>query len=157
MRPYPEELLRALQGGVVSHFAPELQSDYAKAQFAFSMLLFTIAQKDADSAVQDLVDANAALRDLLTAASGALASVDRDDARQARAALDALPAPAASLRLSALRSQHDALRAALVALTPLIEPAAGDPSLAALAPVRQRIYDHLSADARRRTVPILTN
>jgi hypothetical protein len=157
MRPYPEELLRALQGGVVSHFAPELQSDYAKAQFAFSILLFTIAQKDADSSVQDVVDANVALRELLGATHDALAGVDRDDARDARTALATLPAPAASLRLSALRGENDALRAALAALTPLIEPAADDPSLAALAPVRQRIYDHLSADARRRTVPILSN
>ena len=43
MRPYPEEVLRSIQSGIVAHFAPEVQSTYGKAQFAFSMMLFTIA------------------------------------------------------------------------------------------------------------------
>jgi hypothetical protein len=155
MRPYPEEILRAIQSGVVAHFAPELKSTYGQAQFAFSMLLFTIVQRDYDSAVPDLVDANAALRELLASAHDALADVDRDDARAAREAV-VLPQPAPSLRLSALRAENEALRAILCQLTPLIEPAEDDPTLIPMKPVRQSIYAHLTADARRRIFPILS-
>jgi hypothetical protein len=156
MRPYPEELMRILQNGVVSHFAPELQSNYGKAQFAFSMLLFGVAQRDFDTAVPDLVDANTTLRLLLADVAAALATIDRNDAREARERVSALPGPADSLRLSALRAENDALRAALASLAPVIEPAADDAGLAPLRDVRERIYAHLSTDARKRIVPILS-
>jgi hypothetical protein len=156
MRPYPEEVLRAIQTGVSSHFAPELKSAYGQAQFAFSMLLFTIIQRDYDTAVPDLVDANRALRDLLASAHDALEHIERDDARAAHAAAAALPPPAASLRLSALRAENEALRTIISALTPVIEPADDDPALAPMKPVRAAIYAHLAADARRRIFPILS-
>jgi hypothetical protein len=155
MRPYPEEILRAIQSGVAAHFAPELKSTYGQAQFAFSMLLFTVVQRDYDTAVQDLVDANAALRELLASTETALAAIDRDDARAAREAI-ALPQPAQSLRLSALRAEHEALRGIVCQLTPLIELAGDDPALAAMKPVRAAIYSYLSADAKRRIFPILS-
>ena len=44
----------------------------------------------------------------------------------------------------------------IATLAPLIEPAADVAGLAPLAPVRARLYAHLSADARRRIFPILT-
>jgi hypothetical protein len=156
MRPYPEEVLRAIQTGVSAHFAPELKSSYGQAQFAFSMLLFTIVQRDYDTAVPDIVEANRALRDLLASAHAALASIDRDDARFARQAAAALPPPAASLRLSALRAENEALRAIVSTLTPVIEPADDDPKLAPMKPVRAAIYAHLAADAKRRIFPILS-
>ena len=156
MRPYPEEVLRAIQTGVTAHFAPELKSSYGQAQFAFSMLLFTIVQRDYDTAVPDLVDANRALRDLLASAHEALTSIDRDDARAARMAAAALPPPAPSLRLSALRTENEALRTIICALTPVMEPAADDPTLAPMMPVRTAIYAHLAADAKRRIFPILS-
>ena len=156
MRPYPEEVLRAIQSGVAAHFAPEVKSSYGQAQFAFSMLLFTIVQRDYDTAVPDLVDANAALRGLLDSARASLAGIDRDDARAANEAIAALPPPVPSLRLSALRSENEALRAILCRLTPVIEPAADDAALALMRPVRDAIYAHLSADAKRRIFPILS-
>jgi hypothetical protein len=156
MRPYPEEVLRAIQAGVMAHFAPELTSSYAQAQFAFSMMLFGIVQRDYDTAVPDLVDANAALRGLLDEAASALAAIDRDDARAARAQIAALPPPSGSLRLSALRAENDALRDAVAKLTPLIEPAADVDALAPLRPARQHIYAWLSADATKRIFPLLT-
>jgi hypothetical protein len=155
VRPYPEEILRAIQSGVASHFAPEVKSSYGQAQFAFSMLLFTIVQRDYDSAVPDLVDANAALRKLLLSTRDALAAVDRDDARAAREVLVLLQ-PAATLRLSALRAENEALRAILCQLTPLIEPAEDDPALAPMKPVRHSVYAYLAADAKRRIFPILS-
>lgn len=156
MRPYPEELLRAIQAGIGAHFAPEVQSTYGKAQMAYAGLLFMIAQRDYDSAVPDLIESNRTLRTLLQQAGDALRSVDGDATASARAALDALPPPADSLRLSALRAEHDALRAAVCALAPAIEPTADDQALAALRPSRTALFAWLEADARRRSVPILS-
>lgn len=156
MRPYPEEILRAIQSGVVAHFAPELTSNYARAQFGFSMLLFGIATRDFDSAVPDLLEANRALRSLLTDAGTALAGIEREDAAAAGAALAHLPRPTDSLRLSALRADNDALRSLISQLAPLIAAASDDPAFAALAPSRAAIFAYLSADARKRMVPILT-
>ncbi|MDP9237741.1 MAG: hypothetical protein M3P30_10195 [Chloroflexota bacterium] len=156
MRPYPEEILRAIQSGIVAHFAPELTSNYARAQFAFSMLLFGIATRDFDSAVPDLVEANRALRSLLVDAGTVLTAIQRDGATAARSAIDELPPPADSLLVSALRAENDVLRSAVSQLAPLLEAAADDPGLAALAPSRTAIFTYLSADARKRMVPILT-
>ncbi|MHB8683550.1 MAG: hypothetical protein ACYC9X_04390, partial [Dehalococcoidia bacterium] len=143
MRPYPEEVLRAIQAGIMAHFAPEVRSAYGQAQIAFSMLLFMVAQRDYDSAVPDLIDANRALRGLLADADAALADVQRDDARAARERLAVLPGAGASLRLSDLRAEHEALRGALAGLAPLIEPAADD---AALRAVRAAVFAYLAAD-----------
>jgi hypothetical protein len=156
MRPYPEEVLRAIQSGVMAHFAPELKTPYAQAQFAFSMLLFAIVQRDYDTVVPDLVDANTALRALLASAATAIASLDGDDARAARDAIAALPPPATALRLSALRAENETLRDAVCKLTPLVEPAADVAELASLASVREQLFTWLSADAKRRIFPILT-
>jgi len=156
VRPYPEEVLRAIQTGVTTHLMPEVQSSYAKAQFAFSMLLFTIAQRDLDTAVPDLLETNAALRKLLGDTSAALRAIDSNEARTGIEAIAGLPTPTESLRLSHLRADNDALRAVLSSLAALIEPAADDSELAPLRGVRTAIFAHLSADARRRIVPILT-
>jgi hypothetical protein len=156
MRPYPDEVLRAIQTGVMAHLAPELKSTYATAQFAFSMMLFTIAQRDYDTAVPDLLDANRTLRALLGAADGALAALQTDDARSARKVIADLPPSTASLALSSLRTEQDALRAAVSALAPLIEPAHEVDALAPLRPVRTAILEWLKSDAQRRVVPILS-
>jgi hypothetical protein len=155
MRPYPEEIQKAVQMVMLSHFAPELTTAYSQRELGVVMLLFQIAQRDHDTAVPDLIDQNAKLRALLAEAADALAAVDRDDARANRDAIGALPAPAESLKLSDLRREHDALRGAVSSLAPLIEPAADDAALAPLRPVRRKIYDHLREDAKRRSVPIL--
>jgi hypothetical protein len=156
VRPYPEEVVRILQTGVMSHFAPELQTNYAKAQFAFSMLLFGIAQRDYDSAVPDLVQVNRELRALLTDARFALEGLTADGTDAARKALASLPDEAPSLRLSDLRAENDALRALIGDLAPVLEPAADVSALAALRDVRKRTYAWLSADAEKRRVPILS-
>ncbi len=156
MRPYPEEIVRILQTGVMSHFLPELQTKYGQAQFTFSMLLFGMVTKDLDSMVPDLIEQNAALRDLLAEAAAALPRIDRDDVRAGVASLGELPPAAESLRLSALRGENEALRALLAGLAPLIEPAADDAALAPLRDVRVKVYAHLQADARKRIVPILS-
>ena len=156
MRPYPEEVLRALQAGVGAHFAPELSSNYARAQFAFSMLLFSVVQRGYDSAVPDLVEANAALREMLAETRAALASIPRDDARRGVAALAALPVPAATLHLSALRNENEALRGGVSAIAALVEAAVDDSELGPLRTVRATMYAWFAADARKRIVPILS-
>ena len=155
MRPYPEEVLKAIQAVAMQHFAPELTSAFNQRELALTMLLFGIAERDRDTAVPDLLDENAQLRALLAAASEALALVDRDDARAARIAIADLPEPETSLRLSALRRENDALRGALGVLAPLIEPAGEAAELAAMRQVRADVYAHLKADATRRMVPVL--
>ena len=110
MRPYPEEIVQALQRGVSSHFAPELRSTYAQSQFGASAMLFGIALREADTAAQDLVTANGELRALLSEVEAALASVDASHAQAGRAALAKMPAAAADLRLSSLRAEFDGLR-----------------------------------------------
>jgi hypothetical protein len=155
VRPYPEEIHKAVQLVMTSHFAPELTTAYSQRELGVVMLLFNIAQRDYDSAVPDLIEHNAQLRALLADTGAALAKVDRDDARAARDAIATLPAATDSLRLSALRAENDALRGAISSLAPLIEPAGDDPSLAPLRDVRLKIYDHLREDAKRRAVPML--
>jgi hypothetical protein len=119
------------------------------------MLLFNIAQLNADTAVPDLIEENGKLRELLTETAGVLDSIDRADARNAITSIAALPTATDSLRLSSLRAENDALRGALAWLAPLIEPAADDPSLAPLRDVRAKVYAHLKSDAQRRAVPML--
>ena len=155
MRPYPEEIQRAVQMVMMSHFAPELTTAFSQRELGVVMLLFQIMQRDYDSAVPDLIDQNARLRALLGETADALAPVDRDNARAGRDAIAALSRPTDSLRLSALRQENDALRAVIAALAPLIEPAGDDASLAHLRAVRLKIYHHLRDDAKRRAVPIL--
>jgi hypothetical protein len=155
VRPYPDELLSIIQRGVMAHFGPEVASDYGKAQIAFSMILFMVAERDYDTAVPDLVEANAQLRALLRDAEAELAQMEGSAASEGRAAIAAIPAPAATLRLSDLRAEHDGLRTAVCILTPLIEPAAEDASLAPLRDVRAAAFAWLAADAKRRSVPIL--
>lgn len=156
MRPWPEEVLRAIQTGITTHLAPELQSNYARSQFAFGMMLFGIVQRDYDTAVPDLIEANRTLRSLLSDASDALGQISRDDAQTVIGEIAGIAPPTDSLRLSALRAENDALRAVLGRLAPLIEPAEDVEELAPLRPVRKAIYAHLSADASKRTVPILS-
>jgi hypothetical protein len=156
VRPYPEEVLKAIQTGVMSHFLPELQSSYAKAQLTFAMLLFTIAQRDYDTAVPDLVADSDALRRLLVETEAALAQIGGDAAAIARASIRSAPQASGSLKLSELRRENEALRAVIAGMAPLIEPAADHASLAPLRDVRAKVFDYLKADARKRIVPILT-
>ena len=157
MRPYPEEIVQALQRGLAAHFLPELSSSYAQAQAMPAQMLFGIALRDFNTAAQDLLDANRELRGLLATFDDALAQVDRDDVRRARQSLAALPPPAADVRLTSLRAEYDALRQVFCDLAPLIEPAADDPALAPLVPPRDRIYAWCTADARKRSNPLLNN
>lgn len=157
MRPYPEEVVQALQRGMVSHFAPELRSTYAQSQFGAAAMLFGIALRDADTAAQDLVSANAELRGLLAEVESALGSIDAARAEVGRAALTKTPSAAPDLKLSSLRAEFDGLRTVFSELAPVLEPAGEDAELAGLREVRAKVYAWFAADARKRTVPLLNN
>ena len=155
MRPYPEEVARIIQAGIAAHFAPELRSTYAQAQLAFSALLFMVLQRDFDGIAEDLVRSNRELRALLADADAALAGISGDEAAAARATIAALPPPVSDVRLSSLRAEYDALRAAFATLAPVLEPAADDERLAPLRDLRSRTFAWFAADAKRRSVPVL--
>jgi hypothetical protein len=157
VRPYPEEIVQALQRAAGAHFAPELTSMYAQSQFGVGSMLFGIAVRDSNTAAQDLVDANRDLRALLADFDTALAASEHPGAVKGRHAIAVLPPPATDIRLSSLRAEFDALRQAFSDLAPLIEPAAEDPTLAPLESLRERTYAWFSADARRRSFPLLNN
>lgn len=157
MRPYPEEIIQALQRGMASHFAPELRSTYAQSQFGAAAMLVGIALRDADTTAQDLVTANAELRALLAEVESAVGSIDAARAEIGRAALTKTPSAAADLNLSTLRAEFDGLRTVFSELAPVIEPAGEDPGLAGLRDVRAKVYAWFAADARKRTVPLLNN
>jgi hypothetical protein len=142
---------------MVAHFAPELTSTYAQSQFGVASMLFGIAVREADTQAQVLVDANRDLRGLLAEIEAALPAISDKRADQAGNVFASLPAPAADLRLSSLRAEFDGLRQAFCSLVPLLEPAAADPALAPLAGLRERTYAWFSADARRRSFPLLNN
>ena len=120
-------------------------------------MLFGIAIREADTQAQVLVDANRDLRGLLADIEVALDGFLDERADAAGKVFAALPAPAADLRLTSLRAEFDGLREAFCGLASLIEPAAADPALAPLAPLRERAYAWFSNDARRRSFPLLNN
>jgi hypothetical protein len=64
---------------------------------------------------------------------------------------------AANIYLSSLRAEFDGLRQVFCELAPILEPAADDPALAPLLALRERAYAWFSADARRRSFPLLNN
>jgi hypothetical protein len=155
MRPYPEEVLKAIQNVTMQHFGPELTSPFSQRELMIVGLMFSVAGRGRDTEVPDLIEENRALRELLGEVAAALTGVNRDDAKGARETIAGLPRTETSLKLSDLRRENDALRAALAALAPLIEPAADDATLAPLRDVRLKAFAHLKADAQRRQVPML--
>lgn len=155
MRPYPEEVYKAIQNVMVQHFAPELTSAFSQRELGIAALMFSVAVRSRDTEVPDLIEENRALRTLLADTAAALAQIDRADARSGRESIAALPRTETSLKLSDLRRENDALRSELSSLASLIEPAADDPALAPLRDVRTRVFAHLKAEAARRQVPML--
>src|SRR4029079_14588798 len=113
-----EEIQKAVQMVMLSHFAPELTSAYSQRELGVVMLLFQIAQRDVDTAVPDLIEQNTKLRALLAEADHALTKLDSTASRDQRDAIGALPMPSDSLKLSDLRRENDTLRGAISSLAP---------------------------------------
>ncbi len=150
MRPNGEEILRGVQGALMTFVLPELQTDYARTELMAIQTLLGIAASDWDGAAQRLVDDNATLRDLARSAADALASVAPDDAfaGELRALADETDA---SLRLSDLRAANDRLRDAIGRLGARLE-GVGVPALREL---RAAIIAYLRADLESRALPLM--
>jgi len=143
MRPTGDEVLRGIQGSLLTYVLPELQSPYARSELMIISALLAIVAGEYDGAAQGLVDENAALRAL--AARGAEA-LDGDLAGELRALAGRQDA---SVRLSSLRETNEALRGAIARLGVAIE---GDGSLAGL---RAAVLDRLREEAEARSPALL--
>jgi hypothetical protein len=129
---------------------PELSSLYTQdAAQTLAMLLESLAA-DWDTAVEDLVSANTAVRDLLTQTISVLAPGEGNEPATAfvKQCEDAIGVPpAASLRISELTAESESLRAALEQVVEALEDiAAGSADAPAMA-LRRSIYAHLRTEA----------
>ena len=144
MRPNGEEVLRGIQGSLMTYVLPELESQYARSELMIISALLAIVAGECDGAAQRLVDENAALRAL--AARGADALADGELAGELRSLASGGDA---SVRLSSLRETNDALRAAIARLGVATE---GDASMAGL---RSALLERLREEAETRSPPLL--
>jgi len=150
LRPGDIASIRGVQATIASAFIPELTSPFAQdAAQTLTMLLESLAGS-ADSAVEDLVTGNLTVRGIL---SDAAALFEADEGNEPAAALvkvceDAIAVPpAASLRVSDLTAESDALSAALERVVEALEDiAAGSADAPAMA-LRRSIYAHLRTEA----------
>lgn len=149
MRPNAVEMIRGLQQTLLMHVLPDLKSPFAQDQVQFSLMLLETLAQEWDNAADNLVRDNHEMRDIFREAVSLIASLPRA-ARPAelRALVAPLRAAAGarqgdSLVLSTLRACNNELCGLLERLLVACEEAVGNPSLASLLPLRQRIYNHL--------------
>ncbi len=148
MRPNAEEVLRGVQGSLLTYVLPEVQTEYARTQLMIVYALLGIVGTQLDDAAQHLVDDNESLRALAARGAEALAG----DPAQAELA-DALGSLArgsdASFRLSELSAANGQLRAAIARLGASVQDNA---SLRAL---RAEVIDNLRAEAESRSFSLM--
>jgi hypothetical protein len=150
VKPGGVESLRGIQAALADALVPELTSAYAQdAAQTLTMLLESLAA-GWDTAVEDLVSANSAVRALLSQAVQVFAANEGNEpaASLVKMCEDAIAVPpAATLRISALTAESEALRAALEhVLVALEDIAAGSADAPAMA-LRRSIYAHLRTEA----------
>jgi hypothetical protein len=150
MKPGDLATLRGVQAAINETLVPELQSAYAQdAAQTLNMLLESLAAS-LDTAVEDLVRNNNAVRDLLreaiTVFSGGAGNEQRLDLVKRCEEAIAVP-PAARLLVSELTAESEALRGALEqVLVALEDIAAGSANRPAMK-LRKSIYAHLRTEA----------
>jgi len=150
VKPGGLDSLRGIQAALTDALVPELTSAYAQdAAQTLTMLLESLAT-GWDTAVEDLVSANAAVRDLLSQAVRVFASNEGNEPAASLVKMfeDAIAVPpAASLRISELTAESESLRAALEKVVEALEDiAAGSADAPAMA-LRRSIYAHLRTEA----------
>jgi hypothetical protein len=151
LKPGDLQSLRGVQAAIAETLVPELQSAFAQdAAQTLNMLLESLAGS-LDSAVEDLVTNNKAVRGLLTEAARVF-STAADGNEQAAAIVrkceEAIAVrPASRLLVSELTAESEALRGALEqVLVALEDIAAGSADAPAMA-LRRSIYTHLKTEA----------
>ena len=148
MKPNAEEVLRGVQGALLTYVLPELQTEYARTEVMLVSALLGIVAAQSDGAAQRLVDDNASLRELAGRGADALAR-DPAQAELAEALGSLTNGSDASVRLSELSAANGQLRAAIARLG---VAAQGNASLRAL---RQEVLDNLRIEAESRSFALM--
>ena len=148
MRPNAEEVLRGVQGTLLTYVLPEVQTEYARTQVMVVYALLGIVVVQWDDAAQRLVDDNAVLRELAGRGAAALAG-DAAHVELAEALGSLANGSDASVRLSELSAANGQLRAAIARLG---IAAQGDASLREL---RAEVIDSLRLEAESRSFALM--
>ena len=150
MKPGGIASLRGIQAALADALVPELTTAYAQdAAQTLTMLLESLAA-GWDTAAEDLVSGNAAVRDLLSQAVQVFVAGDGNEpaAPLVKLCEDAIAVPpAASLRLSALTAESESLRAVLERVVEALEDIAAGSADAPAMGLRRSIYAHLRTEA----------
>lgn len=139
MRPNSEELLRGVQSSLITYVLPELQSEYARTELMLAHVLLGIVAGEWEGAAQQLIDDNAALRDLAARAAAVTGAPIADELRSLSSEADA------TLRLSELSSANDRLRDAIGRLGVALQ----DADAAPLRELRAAVIERLRLEAER--------
>jgi hypothetical protein len=148
MRPTTEELLRGLQGSLLTYVLPELQTNHARTELMLTYALLGIAASEVDGAAQRLVDDNVAMRALARDAADTLAPIDAAFAAELRALADTSDA---SVVVSELASANTRLRDVIGRAGVTLEGRSEPP----LRELRAAIITHLLAEAQQRNHEVL--
>ncbi|MEX2160046.1 MAG: hypothetical protein WEB04_11650 [Dehalococcoidia bacterium] len=148
MRPTTEELLRGLQGSLLTYVLPELQTNHGRTELMLTYALLGIAANEVDGAAQRLVDDNVAMRAIAREAADTLTPIDAALAAELRALANETDA---SVLVSELSSTNTRLRGVIGRAGVLLEER-NEPSLHDL---RAAIITHLRAEAQQRNHEVL--
>ena len=148
MRPTALEVLRGLQGALMSDIAPEVQSLFGQDALQTTQMLLELLANEVDGAADSLVRDNEALTEVLASGVEAVRPFDKGLAEEMAAAL-AKPQDR-SLIISALTARNQRLRGLLERLLVVCEDAVESaPEGEALMAVRSDAYGHLREVAAR--------
>jgi hypothetical protein len=128
---------------------PELKTPFAQDQVQLSLMLLEGLAQEWDIAADSLVKDNREMREMFRQAVSIMSALPRAQRpAELRGLQTALRSASRgrdedSLTISALAARNNELRALLEKLVVACEEAEGDPGLASLMPLRERIYGHL--------------
>ena len=146
MRPTSVEVLRGLQGALISEIGPEVQSLFGQSAIEISQMLLEMLAQEADGAADNLARDNETLSVILGRGALAVRPLNGALADETEAALSEPGQP--SLTITALSDRNGRLRDLLDSLLAACEGTEADPD-EELASVRSEAYSHLREVAAR--------
>lgn len=153
MRPSDIEILRGLQGALMSVVTPELHSLFAQDTVQTAQMLLEMLANELDTAADSLARDNRTIAGLLAQAREAIRALPQGGGGLASLAeeIDGVLAEPddGSLAVSALNARHRRLSSALERVLAACEDAVGQPQQEPLMAVRAAIYGHLREVAIR--------
>ncbi len=148
MRPSAVEVLRGLQGALMSEVAPEMQSLFGQDLLQSVQMLLEVVVNEVEDAADSLVRDNRRLCEILDRGAAAVSAIDSSLAGETATAL-AEPGEG-SLAIAALTARNQRLRGLLERLLVICEDAdVSAPESQALMAVRSDAYRHLREVAAR--------